>query len=149
MLTIKIIYKDETWYKIIAHSILYEPFQKDMQKLQAKIETCNKIRFTQTPIWINKNKQGKYTTSAVINVKTKEEVDYTLQGLDIVATRCKMIKYEQIKPTTQCNKCQKFKYSTISCRAQIQNYRIYTQSIQHMSINTRTAEAIKCVIMCR
>ena len=73
-----------------------------MQKLQAKIETYNKIRLTQAPVWINKNRQGKYTTSAVISVKTKKEADYALQGLDIVATRCKVVKYEQIKPTTQC-----------------------------------------------
>ena len=45
MLAIKTIYKDETWYKIIAHGILYKPFQKDMQKLQAEIEIYNKIRF--------------------------------------------------------------------------------------------------------
>ena len=28
MLAIKTMYKDETWYKIIVCSILYEPFQK-------------------------------------------------------------------------------------------------------------------------
>ena len=44
VLAIKTIYKNETWYKIIAHDILYEPFQKDMQKLQTEIETYNKIR---------------------------------------------------------------------------------------------------------
>ena len=71
-------YKDETWYKIIAHGILYELFQKDMQKLQAEIEIYNKIRLAQAPVWINKNKQGKYTTSAVINVKTKKEADCAL-----------------------------------------------------------------------
>ena len=54
----------------------------------------------------------------MINVKTKKKADYTLQSLNIAATKCKVIKYEQIKPITQCNKCQKFKHSTISCRAQ-------------------------------
>ena len=45
MLAIKTIHKDETWYKVIAHGILYKSFQKDMQKLQAEIETYNKIKF--------------------------------------------------------------------------------------------------------
>ena len=49
-----------------------------MQRLQAEIETYNKIRLAQAPVWINKNRQGKYTTSAVINVKIKEEADYAL-----------------------------------------------------------------------
>ena len=44
VLAIKIMHKDETWYKIIIYNILYEPFQKDIQKLQAEIETYNKIR---------------------------------------------------------------------------------------------------------
>ena len=50
MLAIKIIYKNETWYKIIAHDILYEPFQKNMQKLQAEIKIYNKIRLAQAPV---------------------------------------------------------------------------------------------------
>ena len=116
VLTIKTIYKNETWYKIIAHGILYEPFQKDMQRLQTEIETYNKIRLAQAPVWINKNRQGKYTTSAVISVKIKEEADYALQGLNIAATRYKVIKYKQIKSITQCNKCQRFEHSTIFCR---------------------------------
>ena len=87
-----------------------------MQKLQAEIKTYNKIRLAQTPVWINKNKQGKYTTSVVINVKIKKKADYTFQSLDIAAIKYKVIKYEQIKSTTQCNKCQKFKYSIIFCR---------------------------------
>ena len=33
VLTIKTMYKNETWYKIIAHGILYKPFQKNIQKL--------------------------------------------------------------------------------------------------------------------
>ena len=48
-----------------------------MQKLQTKIKTYNKIRLAQAPVWINKNKQSKYTTSAVINIKIKKEADYT------------------------------------------------------------------------
>ena len=88
-----------------------------MQRLQTEIETYNKIRLAQASVWINKNRQGKYTTSAVISVKIKKETDYALQGLDIAATRCKVIKYEQIKPITQCNKCQRFEHNTISCRA--------------------------------
>ena len=55
----------------------------------------------------------------MISVKTKEKADYALQGLDIAAIKCKVVKYEQIKPITQCNKCQRFEYSIISCRAQI------------------------------
>ena len=108
-------YKDEIWYKIIAHGILYEPFQKNMQKLQAEIETY-KIRLTQALVWINKNRQNKYITSTVISVKIKKETDYTFQDLNIAATKCKVIKYKQIKPITQCNKCQRFKHSTIFCR---------------------------------
>ena len=116
VLAIKTMYKDETWYKIIAHGILYEPFQKDMQKLQAEIKTYNKIRFAQAPVWINKNRQSKYITSAVISVKIKKEADYAFQGLDIAATKCKVVKYKQIKSITQCNKYQRFEHSTISCR---------------------------------
>ena len=56
MLAIKTMHKNETWYKVIAHGILYEPFQKDMQKLQAEIEIYNKIRLAQAPVWINKNR---------------------------------------------------------------------------------------------
>ena len=95
-----------------------------MQKLQAEIEIYNKIRLTQAPVWINKNRQSKYTTSVVINIKIKKKADYALQSLDIAATRYKVIKYKQIKFTTQCNKYQRFKHSTIFCRAQIQNCRI-------------------------
>ena len=50
MLVIKIMHKDETWYKVIAYGILYKPFQKDMQKLQAEIKTYNKIRLAQAPV---------------------------------------------------------------------------------------------------
>ena len=76
-----------------------------MQKLQTEIETYNKIRFAQAPVWINKNRQGKYTTSAVINVKSLKETQLAMQSLDIAAIRCKVVRYENIKPTTQCNKC--------------------------------------------
>ena len=50
VLAIKTMYKDEIWYKIIAHSILYESFQKDMQRLQAEIKTYNKIKLAQAPV---------------------------------------------------------------------------------------------------
>ena len=63
----------------------------------------------------------------MISVKIKKEADYALQSLDIAATKCKVVKYKQIKSTTQCNKCQRFEHSTISCRAQIQNCRICAQ----------------------
>ena len=97
ILAIKTIYKNETWYKIIAYGILYKLFQKDIQRLQVEIEIYNKIRLAQAPVWINKNKKGKYITLTVINVKIKEEANYALQGLDIAAIRCKVIKYKQIK----------------------------------------------------
>ena len=105
MLTIKIMHKNEIWYKIIAHDILYKPFQKNMQKLQAEIETYNKIRLAQAPVWINKNRQGKYTTSAVINVKSLKKAQLIMQGLNIAAMRYKVVRYENIKFTTKCNKC--------------------------------------------
>ena len=40
----------------------------------------------------------------MINVKIKEEADYAFQNLNIAVIKCKVIKYKQIKPITQCNK---------------------------------------------
>ena len=50
-----------------------------------------------------------------------------MQGLDIAAMRCKVVRYKNIKPTTQCNKCQKYNHSIIACRNQISNCRICAQ----------------------
>ena len=95
-----------------------------MQKLQTEIKIYNKIRLTQAPVWINKNKQGKYTTSAVINIKSLKKAQLAMQGLDIAAMRCKIVRYENIKPITQCNKYQKYNHSIIACRNQVLNCRI-------------------------
>ena len=68
--------------------------------MQIKIETYNKIRLAQAPVWINKNRQGKYTTSAVINVKSLKKAQLAMQSLNIAAMRCKIIRYKNIKSTT-------------------------------------------------
>ena len=76
-----------------------------------------------------------------------------MQGLDIAAMRCKIVKYENIKPTTQCNKCQKYNYSIIACRNQISNCRIYAQkhaTHKYRCLNCNSNKAcahmlIKCI----
>ena len=48
-----------------------------------------------------------------------------MQGLNIAAMRCKVVKYENIKSITQCNKCQKYDYNIIAYKNQILNCKIY------------------------
>ena len=71
-----------------------------MQKLQTEIKIYNSIKLIQTSNWINKNKQGKYTISAVISVKTAEKAQIALKRLSTAAIRYKTVKYKQIKSTT-------------------------------------------------
>jgi hypothetical protein len=113
-------YKDREWFKVVLHGIPTEifNFSEGMKLLKQEIETFNGF-YPINVYWISsaENRQSKKHGSVVVSFDSKEIVNKVLkQRLLIAGIAVRTAKFEEIKSSEQCQKCQKFGHSSNSCK---------------------------------
>ena len=108
VINLKSITKNEKHYKVIAHNVSKT---LTLQKLKSEIEMYNDVQLIRESMWLKKIQDlAKIHTSVVLIFNKENEALLALQDLNIVEIRCTTAKFNEIKFTIQCVKCQKYEH---------------------------------------
>ena len=114
VINLKSITKNEKHYKVIAHNVSKT---LTLQELKLEIEMYNDVQLIRESMWLKKVQDfAKTHTSVVLIFNKKNQALLTLQDLNIVEVRCITAKFNEIKFTIQCVKCQKYEHMHNTCK---------------------------------
>jgi hypothetical protein len=117
---VKEVQNDESWTKIVLHSVSTDYFDKEdgMDDLKMEIETYNNVKIMGLPRWLtsDRKREGKAHSSVILSFKTEQEALYARRaGISILGVTVKSSVLRSRQPMTQCNKCQKHGHYAVNC----------------------------------
>jgi hypothetical protein len=114
--------KDESWHKVVLHSIPTSDFNttKGMELVIEEIKTFNKgLQPIGTPYWLTSadKRANQRAGSVVVSFATAEEANRAIRHrLFIAGISVRVEKFYATAPTTQCGKCQAFGHIDTHCK---------------------------------
>lgn len=119
------IQRDQTWYKVILHTIPIIDFSgpEGMDLIKAEIKTFNRdLNPIGNPYWLTtaEKRATKRAGSVVVAFATEQEAKKAIQNrLYIAGVSVRVEKYYSTAPSTQCQRCQGFGHHESYCKREI------------------------------